>query len=300
MDFAEYGDLTQVLSSFRGRLDKTNPISQFKSIVSSVMRAVIPAIQHLKKYDLAHLDIKCSNIMLYGDGKLKLSDFGLSSRISEANEYPAFSGFHDSIVYANKGNVYNTYNASFAPELCVNMLGKWVAGTLDLHQSDIWGTANLVFQIKNLLDIGNKGAMYNKDTYLRMIKILEHSKGKEDYDRVEQERLESKNEFHLALYSMCTLFRRDCHAMLKWANGYKPFIWLSHGAGANSLGAEKVSTRDLKTYADVFPAKEPEDAMTEEKFYGLSMKPDDIRITECWGAYMMSDEPLDTYSVYSI
>ncbi|KAL4118454.1 hypothetical protein PRIC2_010779 [Phytophthora ramorum] len=50
------------------------------------------ALQYLHHQEVLHRDLKCNNILIGSDGKVKLADFGLSSVISEGEDTPRANG----------------------------------------------------------------------------------------------------------------------------------------------------------------------------------------------------------------
>ena len=43
-------------------------------------------IEHMHKKDIVHLDIKLENLLLDGQGRVKIADFGLSQRLKYQNQ----------------------------------------------------------------------------------------------------------------------------------------------------------------------------------------------------------------------
>ena len=79
MEFAPGGDLSGRLRERRDRLGGRPPWSDpaTRSQVCAEFRAVAEAVAHLHRLGIVHRDIKPGNVLIVGDGQLRLSDFGL-------------------------------------------------------------------------------------------------------------------------------------------------------------------------------------------------------------------------------
>ncbi|MCU0707127.1 MAG: protein kinase [Pirellula sp.] len=69
------------------RLQSSGPIPYGEAILYAIQ--VVEALKHASEFDLVHADIKPANLIMAGDGRIKLSDFGLSRvRTSEDSDRP--------------------------------------------------------------------------------------------------------------------------------------------------------------------------------------------------------------------
>jgi len=59
------------------------------AVVIDVALQIARALRHAARYDVVHGDIKPGNILLAGDGGVKLGDFGLARRLSKSGDGPA-------------------------------------------------------------------------------------------------------------------------------------------------------------------------------------------------------------------
>ncbi|ESU39608.1 Kinase, STE STE11 [Giardia duodenalis] len=73
MDFIAGGSLASLSKSFKG-------IPEI--LCRRYARQILEAIKHMHRQNVAHLDLKCSNIMIGGDGLVKLVDFGTATRLA--------------------------------------------------------------------------------------------------------------------------------------------------------------------------------------------------------------------------
>jgi hypothetical protein len=78
MEFALGGDLTVRINARKGAPDAVPwNVPQFRDEIIKEVRAIISAVAHLHQLGIVHRDIKPGNILLMGNGELRLSDFGL-------------------------------------------------------------------------------------------------------------------------------------------------------------------------------------------------------------------------------
>ena len=73
MDFVAGGSLASLSKSFKG-------IPEI--LCRRYAKQILEAIKHMHRQNVAHLDLKCSNIMIGGDGLVKLVDFGTATRLA--------------------------------------------------------------------------------------------------------------------------------------------------------------------------------------------------------------------------
>jgi serine/threonine-protein kinase OSR1/STK39 len=61
-------------------------------LLASIMKMLMEGLFYLHKQSIVHRDIKCSNILVHGDGQVMLSDFGVSDTIKRGKKKHAFVG----------------------------------------------------------------------------------------------------------------------------------------------------------------------------------------------------------------
>lgn len=91
------------------------------------IHGIVQAIACLHKQDIVHGDIKASNVLLYSDGSVRLSDFTLSTRMSWIR------GYHP-------GRYYNICTSTHRP------LEAWLNKEWDLSV-DIWSLGCTIFEL---------------------------------------------------------------------------------------------------------------------------------------------------------
>lgn len=142
MDFVAGGSLASLSKSFRG-------IPEI--LCRRYAKQILEAIRHMHRQNVAHLDLKCSNIMIGGDGIIKLVDFGTATRLarddiikelkrrSEAEADPKKPGLPPEIAkqfnLGIKGSPY-----WIAPE-CVR------STLYDIFKADIWSIGCLFIEM---------------------------------------------------------------------------------------------------------------------------------------------------------
>lgn len=50
-------------------------------LLASILKMLIDGLEYIHTLDIVHRDIKCSNVLVHGDGQVMLSDFGVSDTI---------------------------------------------------------------------------------------------------------------------------------------------------------------------------------------------------------------------------
>ncbi|CAH0554861.1 unnamed protein product [Brassicogethes aeneus] len=69
MDFCKNGDLLEFIR-LKGALSEDK--------AKWIFRQIVDAVQYLHNLDVAHRDLKCENVFLMGDNRVKLGDFGFA------------------------------------------------------------------------------------------------------------------------------------------------------------------------------------------------------------------------------
>ena len=76
MDICDAGSVMQLIEASRSQLTELQ--------VSFILSSVLSALVYLHQKGITHRDIKGNNILLTGQGKVKLADFGVSHRLEDA------------------------------------------------------------------------------------------------------------------------------------------------------------------------------------------------------------------------
>jgi formylglycine-generating enzyme required for sulfatase activity len=87
MELMDGGDLEEVLRSQGGKLDPSE--------ARRVLDGVLAGLSALHAARVAHLDVKPANVLLGRDGRVKLADFGISSRMRDQRAGGSGSGTPD-------------------------------------------------------------------------------------------------------------------------------------------------------------------------------------------------------------
>lgn len=72
------GSLRSILGKF-GKLDE--------NLVKIYLRQILNGLSYLHDNEIIHRDLKCANILVSGEGLIKLSDFGASKKLKYAKCY---------------------------------------------------------------------------------------------------------------------------------------------------------------------------------------------------------------------
>ena len=97
---------------------------------------IVDAVAHAHQQDIVHGDLKCSNIIIAPDGRVKILDFGLA--IQQANEADAGSADTDTTEAPELGSGSGTL-PYMAPEL--------LRGRRAQVRSDIWAFGIVLFEM---------------------------------------------------------------------------------------------------------------------------------------------------------
>jgi serine/threonine protein kinase len=73
MEFSPYGDFIEVMNKVS--------LSQDEKLCRTYFHQLVEGLDALHRHGIAHLDLKCENLLLGADFQLKISDFDLSSKI---------------------------------------------------------------------------------------------------------------------------------------------------------------------------------------------------------------------------
>ncbi|KAJ3185312.1 hypothetical protein HDU85_001362 [Gaertneriomyces sp. JEL0708] len=98
-----------------------------EEVARSFFRQIILGIEYLHEHDIAHRDIKPDNLLVAGDGTLKLVDFGVSEMFDPANDK----------LKTSAGSP-----AFFAPEVCTAHHGN-----ISARAADIWAMGVTLFSM---------------------------------------------------------------------------------------------------------------------------------------------------------
>lgn len=117
------------------------------------VRQLVDALVYMHLHRVAHLDLKCSNVMLSGDGSLKLVDFGSATRLCRAELGDDFAALD---APAAQGSAREPPQDSPA-RVRIGMKGSpyWIAPecvrypVYDVFKADIWSLGCLVIEMLN-------------------------------------------------------------------------------------------------------------------------------------------------------
>lgn len=72
-------------TSLRERLAGGEPLSLDE--IQPIMQALFDALNYVHGIEIVHRDLKPENVLLAGDGKVKITDFGISAQLTEIGQY---------------------------------------------------------------------------------------------------------------------------------------------------------------------------------------------------------------------
>lgn len=106
IDYCKFGSLSAYKHTFKGN----------ESDAKILIAEIILAIQYLHTNNVLYRDLKPSNILVFEDGHVKLSDFGLSKEISEQGKRGRGQSFCGSPAYLPP-EVLDNAMTSFATDI---------------------------------------------------------------------------------------------------------------------------------------------------------------------------------------
>lgn len=136
----------QTLLSFVREKAKLNPISPFgikEEYILSLIAQLLLCVAHIRRYDIAHRDIKADNVFILEDGNFLLGDFGhAKSLISDAGERIPYQDKID----ARAGNAHAwspeiTDHQSSTPKLKCKFLDELY------NKSDVYAVGRMIFHL---------------------------------------------------------------------------------------------------------------------------------------------------------
>ena len=98
---------------------------------------IVDAVAHVHQHDIVHGDLKCSNIMITADGRVKLLDFGLAIQ-QRANKADSGSADADTTEAPDPASGSGTL-----PYMAPELLRGWRADV----RSDIWALGVVLFEM---------------------------------------------------------------------------------------------------------------------------------------------------------
>jgi serine/threonine protein kinase len=117
--------------------------------VRFILGCVVLGLEYLHNRDIVYWDMKPENLLVFADGYVKLSDFGLSTEIREGPK-----------EFEKVGTTLY-----FAPEL--------VKGLPCGKSLDLWTLGVLAYELSNFQPPFSKNQIHNKDEFIKAVKIAE-------------------------------------------------------------------------------------------------------------------------------
>ena len=136
----------QTLLAFVREKAKLNPISPFginEDYILSLIAQLLLCIAHMRRYDIAHRDIKADNVFILDDGNFMLGDFGHAKSLkSETGER---------ILYRDKSDARAGNAHAWSPEIsdhqssCPQIKCKYLDDLYD--KSDVYAVGRMIFHL---------------------------------------------------------------------------------------------------------------------------------------------------------
>jgi len=125
LEWADCGSLEQVIS--RGFiLDE--------KAIASIFNQVVQGLIYLHSQGIVHQDIKPSNLLLFSDGSVKISDFGIGHSFSSADAVIGTPAYQAPEIFGKSNEEEDSHNDSLPP--------------LDPTKEDVWSLGVSLFQAK--------------------------------------------------------------------------------------------------------------------------------------------------------
>ena len=77
MDYCERGSLRQVV-------DHHGPLPE--KLIAEIAESILRALEYLHKQGIGHRDLKGANVLVDGEGRVKLGDFGVAFQRDSQND----------------------------------------------------------------------------------------------------------------------------------------------------------------------------------------------------------------------
>lgn len=78
MDYCARGSLRQVLDQSEGPLPEP--------MIADIAESILRALEYLHKQGIGHRDLKAANVLVDGDGRVKLGDFGVAFQPEDSQD----------------------------------------------------------------------------------------------------------------------------------------------------------------------------------------------------------------------
>jgi serine/threonine protein kinase len=111
MEYAANGDLKSFLK--RGRLDWATKVSIARQIADGMNYL------HSQNPSIVHRDLKCQNILVTGDGRVKVSDFGLSRSMTNGAESSRLGTLNWLAPEVLRGGTFSSAADVYAMGMCM-------------------------------------------------------------------------------------------------------------------------------------------------------------------------------------